>query len=264
MPVALVERVAFEADLRAAVAAGGISMHLQPVFEIDGGAIVGAEALARWSHPERGMVPPAMFIPVAEETGLIVEIGRQILVDACREASRWAVVEGSPLAVNVNVSAVQLAGSGLVDDVRRALDLSGLAPELLTLEITESVLADDTRKVHTRLEELKALGIRLSIDDFGTGYSSLSYLQTFPVDEIKIDRSFVAKLSPEDRDGHVFVRAIVELARGLGLDTVAEGIERTDQLEVLRQLGCKLGQGYLVARPMEPAEFEAFVVDAAA
>ena len=260
MHAKLVDRVALEADLRAAVAADEITFQMQPLFEVAGGRIVGAEVLARWTHQARGMVPPATFIPVAEQTGLIVEIGRRVLVDACREAAQWAAIAGGPpMSVNVNVSSVQLDDPGLTRDVRHALAASGLSPELLTLEITESVLATDSPEVHEALDALKALGVRLSIDDFGTGYSSLSYLHTFPFDEVKIDRSFVSRLRPDAREDHVFVRAIIELARGLGLIVIAEGIETADQLQVLQSLGCQLGQGYVVARPMDPAALRTFI-----
>jgi len=265
MHAALLDRISLEADLRKAVVAGQITMQLQPILDVATMTLVGAEVLARWTHPQRGPVPPSSFIPIAEETGLIVSLGRQILRDACAQAAGWRSVDGAaPLGVSVNVSAAQLAAEEFSEDVRGALARSGLPPERLTLEITESVLAHDLAGVRVRLTELASIGVRLSIDDFGTGYSSLSYLQTFPVHEIKIDRSFVATLRPDDPDRHIFVRAIIELARGLRMVTVAEGIERQEQLEVLQGLGCNLAQGYLFAHPMAPSAFEAFAAEVAA
>ena len=258
MQARLVERVELEADLRAAVAGHGIRPHFQPVFDVANGAIVGAEALARWANPSRGAIPPTVFIPVAEDTGLIVEIGRQIMSDACHEARRWVPVAGGrPLSVNVNVSVVQLEDPGFVDDVRRVLEASALSPHLLTIEITESILAVDPSRAKARLEALKAIGVRLPIDDFGTGYSSLSYLHTFPVDEIKIDRSFITQLSGEG-EGQVFVRLSNSPGASV-FQTVAEEIETPSQLEILRKLGCTFGQGYLVGRPRAPDAFVEFL-----
>jgi diguanylate cyclase (GGDEF)-like protein/PAS domain S-box-containing protein len=262
MHAALLQRITLEADLREAVAAGEIGIHLQPIFEVATGKLIGAEALARWSHGDRGSVPPSDFIPVAENTGLIGDIGRRVLLDACMQARGWPRRDGSPaVGVSVNVSAAQLGAEQFEEDVRGVLARTGLPPECLTLEITESVLARDISGVRERLTALAALGVRLSIDDFGTGYSSLSYLQTFPVHEIKIDRSFVAMLKPDDPEHHVFVRAIVELARALNMATVAEGVERQDQLDVLRSIGCDMAQGYLIARPMPPGAFGTFLAE---
>ena len=251
-------RLTLENDLRRAVERDEFKLFYQPKVRVaavlPGAGIVGVEALVRWEHPERGLVSPAEFIPVAEETGLIVPIGRWILEEACRRAIEWQGIAGTddPFVMGVNLSARQFADKGLVEDVARILGETGLAPEALDLEITESVVMDDAPTTANILRELKALGVRLSIDDFGTGYSSLSYLKRFPVDYLKVDRSFVGNIgqaggSSEDA---VIVDNIVSLARGLGLRVVAEGVETAEQLARLREMGCDLAQGYYFSRPL--------------
>jgi diguanylate cyclase (GGDEF)-like protein/PAS domain S-box-containing protein len=246
------ERVALEADLRRALARGEFRLAYQPIVDLASGQIVGAEALVRWHHPERGVVPPTRFVGVAEESGLVLPLGRLVLADACAEAAAWHAAGHDTLYVAVNISGRQLEHPRFVADVADALDAAGLAPAALLLEITEGAVMHDTEASLARLAELKALGVRLAVDDFGTGYSSLSYLQRFPIDVLKIDKSFVDGVH-EGGSSEALARTIVALGRTLALCTVAEGVERAEQRDALRALGCTLGQGYLFARPM-PAE----------
>jgi EAL domain-containing protein (putative c-di-GMP-specific phosphodiesterase class I) len=227
------------------------------------GHIAGVEALLRWHHPRRGLVGPTEFIPVAEETGLIVPLGRWILERACRQAKAWDDETATRLTMSVNVSGRQIQEPGFVDEVAQVLAMTGLAPARLTLELTESVLMHDVDATATSLDSLKALGLRLAIDDFGTGYSSLSYLRRFPIDELKIDRSFVATMSAGP-DESALVRSIVKLGETLHLETVAEGIEQADQLVELQTLGAGLGQGYYFAKPLSPDALSAFLAEDAA
>ena len=212
------------------------------------------EALLRWNHPTRGVVAPDNFIPIAEETGLIVSIGRHVLREACRQIVEWRTDRGpgDNLSIGVNVSPQQLHDANFVTDVDATLRATGLSAGHLVLELTESTLLSDTTLVQQRLHALKALGVRLAIDDFGTGYSSLAYLRTFPVDFLKIDRTFVSEVSREPEQGRVMVRSIVGLGHNLSLTVVAEGIENAHQLDELRAAGCNIGQGYLFARPVPP------------
>ena len=225
------------------------TLHFQPQVDLASGDVIGAEALLRWRHPELGFVPPADFIPVAEESGLIVPIGEWVLHEACRQAVAWQAPGRPPLSVAVNISAVQFARGDLEDTVRRALADSGLAPELLELELTESILIRNVDSVLGTVRRLKRLGVTLSIDDFGTGYSSLTYLKRFAVDKLKIDQSFIRDLV-SDTDSAAIVRAIVQMAQSLNLKTVAEGIEDEGVIAHLRAIGCDHGQGYGIARPM--------------
>jgi diguanylate cyclase (GGDEF)-like protein len=247
-------RLALHSALHRAVERGEFRVFYQPVVRLRDRRPVGAEALVRWQHPERGLVGPEEFIGLAEETGLIVPIGTQVLREACLQARRWRAAgpDGSPLCIKVNLSARQFAHPGLVALVAGILAESGVDPASVYLEITESVLMEDAESMCAHLRELKALGVSLAVDDFGTGYSSLLYLRRFPVDELKVDRTFVAGLlgNPEDQ---AIVAAIVTLAHSLGLRAVAEGVESTGQLTRLLELGCDLGQGYHFGRPM-PAE----------
>ncbi|HZC29834.1 MAG TPA: EAL domain-containing protein, partial [Gaiellaceae bacterium] len=243
----VVERLELRSDLQHALALDQLELYYQPVVRLDGGDILGVEALLRWNHPQRGLIPPGQFIPVAEDTGLIVPIGRWVLESACREGVRLheRFPRTEPLTISVNLSVRQLQSESLVTDVRCALELSGLPPSSLVLEITESLMLADTDYAMTQLHSLKALGIRLAMDDFGTGYSSLSYLSRFPVDILKMDRSFLS--APGEADS-ALASAIVALGESLKLDVVAEGIERTDQITSLQELGCELGQGFLFAK----------------
>jgi diguanylate cyclase (GGDEF)-like protein/PAS domain S-box-containing protein len=255
MHAAVVERMAVKADLRRAVDAREFHPHYQPIVDLASGRINGVEALVRWSHPERGLLAPATFIPLAEETGLIVEIGRHVLNEACLDAASWRRHLGSmaPKTVSVNLSPRQIQDPALIDDVAAALASSGLPASCLTLEITESILVDDGDAAARTLGGLKALGITIALDDFGTGYSSLSYLDRFPVDIVKIDKSFIDALSGAGTAGSPLVTAIVNLGSLLGLSVTAEGIEDVDQVARLRQIGCARGQGFYFAHPM-PAD----------
>ncbi|MCC6175541.1 MAG: EAL domain-containing protein [Chloroflexi bacterium] len=256
MHQAVLERLALRADLQRALDHGELLLHYQPTVDLASGCITGYEALIRWEHPERGTISPLDFIPLAEETGLILSIGRWALREACRQARRWQARYPSlmPIKMGVNLSARQLLDPDLIDDVAEALVNAGLEPRSLVLEITESLLMQDTDAIIDRLHALKRLGVRLAIDDFGTGYSSLSYLRRFPVDILKIDKTFVDGLDDDDSgEGLALVRAIVDLSHALSLETVAEGIERAGQLAQLFRLGCVLGQGYYFSRPLPGA-----------
>jgi diguanylate cyclase len=239
------------AALRGAIERRELVIHYQPIIDLRTWRVGGTEALVRWPRPDRGLVPPAEFVPIAEETGLVVDIDRFVLREACRQAAAWNARLGS-LLLHVNLSAMHLQREDLVDTVAGALRDSGLAPDRLTLEITESVLAHVDVAV-VRLQELKRLGVQLAIDDFGTGYSSLSYLQRMPIDAVKIDKSFVDGVTGE-REESAVVRAILALATTLRLDTVAEGVEQAGQARVLAALGCRWAQGYHFSRPVAAAD----------
>jgi diguanylate cyclase (GGDEF)-like protein/PAS domain S-box-containing protein len=255
----LVDRLELEADLRHAVDGNDIRIEYQPIVHLQSAAVYGAEALVRWTHAKRGRVPPSRFVTVAEETGLIVPIGQRVLQEACHCVREWRGGEAAdtvaPLRMSINLSGRHFREDSLVDDVRDALTASHLPPWLLTLEITESVLMHQSDITLEKLRALKGLGVQLAIDDFGTGYSSLGYLQQFPIDILKIDRTFVDGVGLEDNDP-VLVRAIIALGKTLGIETIAEGIERVEQRDGLRALGCTLGQGYLFARSLSAAEFQ--------
>ncbi|HSK22236.1 MAG TPA: EAL domain-containing protein [Egicoccus sp.] len=251
MHVRVVERLELEADLAVALGRGQLEVHYQPIVTLADQRIASYEALLRWHHPTRGLVPPNRFIPLAEQSGLIVPIGRFVLREACRQVATWrrGVAGAEDLTVSVNVSMHQLTGTDLVAEVAAALDDAGLPAHALTLELTESALARDTEATITTLTQLKELGVRIAIDDFGTGYSSLAYLHRFPVDVLKIDRSFVTSVA-SGRQSPALARAIVDLGRSLDLLTVAEGIEHASELSQFRQLECTHGQGFLFSRPV--------------
>jgi diguanylate cyclase (GGDEF)-like protein/PAS domain S-box-containing protein len=252
----VVERLELRGELQQAIDADQLLLHYQPVVRLPGHEILGVEALVRWNHPTRGMMAPNQFIPLAEETGLIISIGRWVLSKACREGvaihKRFARTE--PLGISVNLSVRQLQSDSIISDVRGALEDSGLPAESLVLEITESVMLADTDFAVERLRELKALGVRLAMDDFGTGYSSLSYLSRFPVDILKMDRSFVGS-----GENVALQSAIIALGASLDLDVVAEGIELPEQEHSLHNLGCEIGQGFLFAHPMPSEDLAAFL-----
>ncbi|HKY76060.1 MAG TPA: EAL domain-containing protein, partial [Acidimicrobiia bacterium] len=220
----------------------------------------GVEALVRWRHPERGLLAPNVFIPLAEETGLISELGRQVLVEACIQGRRWQQLrpQDPPLTVSVNLSPRQLQADDLIPHIVEALTVSGLDPATLVLEITEGAMMQDTEAVVGRLASLKALGVKLALDDFGTGYSSFSYLQRLPIDVLKIDRTFIGMIETDDRKS-VLAQAIVSLAQTMDLVAVAEGVETSTQAELLGRMGCDLAQGYYLARPMAADAVEALV-----
>jgi len=248
--------------LRLASERGEFVLHYQPQIDLASGRVVGAEALIRWNHPELGLVPPGRFIPVAEESGLIVPIGDWVLREACRQAVAWQDAGLPSLSIAVNLSAVQFARGNVELMVRGALDATGLQPSLLELELTESILVQNVESVLTTVKRLKLLGVQLSIDDFGTGYSSLSYLKRFAFDKLKIDQSFIRDLAT-DPENAAIVRAIMQMARGLGLETIAEGVENEPALERLLAFKCDTAQGYLFARPMPAEQFAAYLGAAA-
>jgi diguanylate cyclase (GGDEF)-like protein len=242
-------RRGLENDLRQAVMCGEFELYYQPLVNIRDNGIVACEALLRWHHPTRGMVSPMDFIPVAEETGVINPLGAWVLRTACAEAARWP----DSISVTVNVSPVQFKNENLMQTVVNALAASGLRPQRLELEITESVLLCDNEATLTTLHQLKKLGVRIAMDDFGTGYSSLNYLRQFPFDKVKIDRSFIKDVAEKDGSWSI-VQAVVSIAKSRNIVTTAEGVETAEQLELLRVLGCTEMQGYLFSRPKPAAE----------
>jgi diguanylate cyclase (GGDEF)-like protein len=260
MESAIIGQLRMKAELARAVELGEFTVYYQPTVELANGRLAGVEALVRWQHPERGLVPPLDFIPLAEQTGLIVPLGRFVLREACRQMSAWhtSYPTDPPMTVSVNLSARELDEPGLVDSVRAILAETGLAPAHLVLEITESLLLVDLPATVSILSDLRALGVRLAIDDFGTGYSSLAYLENLPVDILKIDKSFVDRIGEaptdipgvEDPNQSVMVSAISQLGHALHLQLVAEGIEQAEQVSTLQGLSCQYGQGYYFARPL--------------
>ena len=260
------DRLELEADLRIALDRQELVFFYQPVVELETGRIVGAEALLRWRHPERGLVPPLSFIGIAEQTDLIVSIGRWGLRAACEQVRAWDAIPGrageEPLTVMVNLSPRQLQQAGFADYVRDVLEATKLHPSRLVLEITENAVMQQSEATLRTLLALKAIGVQLGMDDFGTGYSSLSYLQRFPIDALKIDRSFVRGLG-ENRNDEALVRTVIALGGTLSLRTVAEGVETEQQRQVLTSLGCRLGQGFLFAKPMEASALAALLASPA-
>ncbi len=250
-------RLDLESDLSVAVEEDQLFLVYQPIFDLASQRVVGVEALVRWRHPQRGVVAPASFIPLAEESSLIVPIGRWVLEEACRQAAAWSA-EGLELGISVNVSAYQLNRREFAEDVRRALQSSGIPPSSLTLEITETALVRDIPAACERLEEVKALGVRVAIDDFGTGYASLSHLQRMPVDILKIDRSFVAALN-DGGQSRELLAAILGVGQSLSLSVVAEGVEEEDQRTTLEEMGCEMAQGFLLGHPGPPREIRALL-----
>lgn len=265
MHKSLVDRMALESDLRDGIARGELRLMFQPIVDLSTGRLAAAEALVRWQHPTRGLLAPNVFIPMAEDTGLIVALGRWVIGEACRQAATW--LAPSPLderpTVTVNLSGRQFQHAELVHDVAAALADSALDPNRLVLEITETVIMRDVDATLGRLLELKALGVRLAIDDFGTGYSSLGSLRRFPIDVLKIDKAFVDGITLGGNDA-ALARTIIALGDMLSLRTVAEGIEDSQQFRALRELGCELGQGYLFAKPQPPEAFTAFLASSRA
>jgi diguanylate cyclase (GGDEF)-like protein/PAS domain S-box-containing protein len=246
------------ADIRAATHTGQIEVLYQPLIDLESGELEGFEALARWQHPVRGLVPPSTFIPVAEDSGAIHDIGRHVLETACRQAASWNGEGPGLLRMSVNVSPFQLAGDDILVQVREALTVTGLPAHQLILEMTESALVHDLTSVTRRLQGLRVMGVRIAMDDFGTGYSSLAYLRRLPLDIVKIDKSFV---DDERGAGPELLSSVIAMGTTLGLDTVAEGIEDPEQLERARLAGCTYGQGYLIARPMDAAAATRFVAE---
>jgi diguanylate cyclase (GGDEF)-like protein/PAS domain S-box-containing protein len=261
MHAAALARLALKGDLERAIDRDEFFVLYQPVMDLSTLELAGVEALVRWQHPDRGVVGPMDFIPVAEETGVILQLGRWVLRQACEQACAWDLVAPDrPLSVNVNVSGRQVSEPGFVAEVAQVIAETGLEPSRLVLEFTEGVLMQDTAETMVTLRALKALGVRLAIDDFGTGYSSLSYVRQFPIDILKIDRSFVASMS-DGPDETALMHSILQLSETLHLETVAEGIEDAGQLSELRTLGADLGQGFLFAKPLPPTEITAMLAD---
>jgi diguanylate cyclase (GGDEF)-like protein len=253
-------RLQLETDLRRAIEREQFYVNYQPILHLKKGEIYGFEALVRWKHPDKGIVSPAEFIPIAEETGLIVAIGEWVMEEACRQMKRWQEKYSalSDAIISINLSGRQLAQHDLISHVKRILDDSSINPSTVKLEITESVVMENAEMATSILNELRMMGFQLSIDDFGTGYSSLSYLHRFPVNTLKIDRSFVSRIEQGDENLEI-VRTIVNLARNLGMEVVAEGIETERQLNHLKLLSCKYGQGYLFSKPLDVSAAEKFI-----
>ena len=250
MHIATEERLQLKADLVRALADGGqLELYYQPVVSLEGEGIVGLEALLRWNHPTRGQIAPGDFIPLAEETGAIVPIGRWVLGEACRQGAAWVKDSDRELSIAVNLSARQLSSPELIDDVQGALRESGMPAEQLVLEVTETTLMRNVEQAVEVLQAMKQLGVKVAIDDFGTGYSSLSQLERLPVDILKVDREFAG--TPEDRAEHAkLLQAVMEIGDSLHLRTVAEGIETPEQLEEMKALHYPFGQGFLFSRPL--------------
>lgn len=260
MHEALMERIELEADLRRGIEENEFTIHYQPIIELQSRGIMGMEALVRWLHPKFGLLSPMTFIPLAEETNLIVPLGKWIICQACLQMQAWRTQYPGldEISLTVNISIRQFMQIELVDIVSRALEASGLPPRCLILEITESFMMQDTEATILKLHELKKLGIRLAIDDFGTGYSSLSYLQRFPIDILKIDKSFVDKLG-QGSEGNAVARAIIMMGDSLNLKTIAEGIEHNDQIAALQDLGCEAGQGFHFAKPLTKEDMDDYL-----
>ena len=254
------ERLKLIDSLRSALAAGD-ELHLayQPKFAVAAGNVVGVEALLRWQHPEFGLVPPSRFIPLAEETDLIIPLGRWVIEQACEQAARWRDEGLSELPVSINVSSRQFLYGDLIQTVEAALIRFGLDPGLVELELTEGTLIEDVELARRTLERLREVGVRISVDDFGTGYSSLSYLKQFPIDALKIDRSFIDGIT-DHSDGAAISTAIIRMGHSLRMEVIAEGVETADQLEVLRELGCDVVQGFLLGKPGNPDQIASLVL----
>jgi len=248
-----------ESELRHALEREQLRAAYQPILDLDTGQLSGCEALVRWHHPERGVISPGDFVPVAEEAGLVVSLDRWMLEEACGQLVRWEQTHGpqAGLLVSVNLSSRHLGRGDVVERIRRSLERTGCPGNRVKLEITESSLMENPEFAARALSELRELGIQICVDDFGTGYSSLSYLHRFPIDVIKIDRSFVSELGTGGKEPAI-VSAIVSLAGHLGMQVVAEGIETREQLDQLRRIGCGFGQGYLFSKPVTPLEADAW------
>ena len=247
------ERRRLESDLRFAIKHGELRLHFQPRYRISDGQMVGAEALVRWQHPERGLIPPDTFIPIAEESGLILSLSDWVIDTACRCAARWP----EHLFVSINLSPSEFKRGNLIERVQKALHNSGIAPARVELEITENVMLEDAPGALELMRTLKRLGVRIAMDDFGTGYSSLSYLRSFPFDGLKIDRSFLNNLVGSDDES--IIQAIVGLGRALSLTVTAEGIETAEHLKLLKAVSCDEGQGFFLSRPLDTDAFNLLV-----
>jgi EAL domain-containing protein (putative c-di-GMP-specific phosphodiesterase class I) len=254
MNLKAVERQSLEGSLRCALEREEFLLDYQPKVNLETGEITGVEALIRWQQPDRGLVPPAHFVPIAEDCGLILPIGRWVLREACRQARAWQDAGLPPLPIAVNVSAVEFRDKGFVEGVRRILSETGLPAQYLELELTEGVLMEDAESATSVLLQLKAMGVHLAIDDFGTGYSSLSYLRKFPIDALKIDQSFIRQNTTTPNESSI-VSAVIAMGRSLKLRVVAEGVETLEELVVLQGLQCDEAQGFYFSRPVAAAQF---------
>ncbi|MBA2676963.1 MAG: EAL domain-containing protein, partial [Ktedonobacteraceae bacterium] len=250
----VVERQSLEGSLRAALGRHEFLLHYQPKINLKSGEITGVEALLRWMHPDRGLVPPLQFVPIAEECGLILPIGQWVLLEACRQARAWRDLGLRAVPVAVNVSAVEFLAKDFLSGVRAVLNATGVDPNNLELELTESVLMLDAESTIDTLHALKAIGVQLAIDDFGMGYSSFSYLRRFPIDALKIDRSFVREITADQNDAAI-VSAMIGIGKSLKQRVIAEGVETPEQLDFLRTQGCGEGQGYYFSRPVAAEQF---------
>ena len=249
------ERLQIEADLRKGLERGELEVHYQPFYSLDDRRIVGAEALVRWRHPVNGLISPVRFIPMAEETGLILPLGRYVLDTACQQVRSIQDRLNVDLPISINLSPRQFQESGLLSQVAAALDATGLPSDLLIFEITESMVMEDLSGAREVMKKLNRLGVRLAIDDFGTGHSSLAYLKQFPVHEVKVDRTFVQGVAESPVDSAI-VRAVIDLANAMGISTVAEGVETEQQVTGLQRLGCEVGQGFYFSHPLRAAELD--------
>ncbi|MDH5258818.1 MAG: EAL domain-containing protein, partial [Gammaproteobacteria bacterium] len=258
MNTKMINRIHLESDLRYAIKFDELFVHYQPKYDLQKNKVVGVEALVRWLHPERGLVLPLDFIPVAEDSELIIDLGRQVLEKACQDAQAWYNAGRLSIPVAVNISARQFKYDHFVRDVKYALEMSGLSPDLLEIEITESLLMDDVENTITTLNELKSMGMSISIDDFGTGYSSLNYLKKLPVDTLKIDRSFVMDIADDD-DDRAIISAIISMAKSLNLRVIAEGVENEQQLDFLSKNFCHEIQGFLLTEPVSCGELNSLI-----
>nr|MBA3242331.1 bifunctional diguanylate cyclase/phosphodiesterase [Acidobacteriota bacterium] len=249
-----------ETDMRRALERNEFMLHYQPIVALEDFRLRGFEALVRWQHPERGFISPMDFIPVAEETGMIIPLGEWVMREACQQMQRWQKIfpADPPLFISINLSSKQFSQNDLIKAVADILSESGIAPHTVKLEITESVVMENIETATEMLQDLRALGVQLSIDDFGTGYSSLSYLHRFPIDTLKIDRSFVTRMT-ENNENMEIVRTIVVLAQNLGMDVVAEGVETNEQLVLLQKLHCENGQGYFFSKPVNSVGAEKII-----
>ena len=250
-----------ETDLRKSIDRDEFELHYQPIVSMDSGAVIGFEALIRWNHPTRGQIPPDTFIPIAEETGLIIPIGHWVLKEACYDLMRWQkrILSRHPLFVSVNISCKQFLRPNLLEEIQLILSQSGLPPEQLRLEITETALMENTDETVRLIEQLKKSGIKIVIDDFGTGYSSMSYLQQLPVDTLKVDRSFISKMSNATDENKKIVETIIALAHELNMNVVAEGVETREQHSVLTGMKCQLAQGFLFSRPLQKEKMDELI-----
>jgi EAL domain-containing protein (putative c-di-GMP-specific phosphodiesterase class I) len=249
------ERLQLEADLRKGLERHELEVYYQPFYSLDEEHIVGAEALVRWRHPASGLISPGKFIPIAEETGLILPLGRYVLDQACQQLCSMRDRLGVDLPISINLSPRQFQQSGLLAQVAGVLDATGLPSELLIFEITESMVMEDISSAREIMKKLNRLGVRLAIDDFGTGHSSLAYLKQFPVHEVKVDRAFVQGVAESPVDSAI-VRAVIDLADAMGIPTVAEGVETKSQVVGLKMLGCQVAQGFCFWHPLHAAEFD--------